>query len=72
MLAGLFYDLACSAAISGEREESMGHLQHAIENGYSNADHMLKDDDLKSLRGEARFADLAREARKGQAPPEAP
>ena len=63
-LAGMWYDLACGAALAGERKEAMENLRHAIENGFSNAEQMLKDEDLRSLRGEVGFEELREEALK--------
>ncbi len=63
------YDLACVLALEGKRDESFSNLQFAL-------DHQLKpdlrkgmgkDDDLKSLRPDPRFAALAAKAQ--QPPP---
>ena len=58
VLAGAWYDFACGAAISGHREEALQYLDKAIQSGYSDADHITKDEDLKSLRGDRQFAVL--------------
>ena len=64
-LAGAWYDFACGSAVAGHRKEALEYLQNAIDHGYNDADHMTKDDDLKSLRGDAKFDELVALARKG-------
>lgn len=54
------YNLACSLARLGHREEALDALEQAVQRGYSDSEFMLGDEDLKCLRGEARFAQLVR------------
>jgi len=56
--ATVHYNLACSCALTGHREEALGALERAIELGYRDADFMLKDRDLVSLHDDERFAQL--------------
>ena len=62
-LAALWYDFACGAGVAGLRADALEHLRHAVENGFANVDHLLKDDDLKLLRSEAQFAALTEAVR---------
>jgi predicted Zn-dependent protease len=59
------YNLACSLALTGQPEQALGALRHAIDLGYDEADHMLADDDLQSLRGMPAFLALVERVRKG-------
>src|SRR3984893_3190365 len=61
--ANTWYDLACLSALAGRTEEAFVSLKESVEHGYSNADHMKADDDLKSLRNDSRFEDLVTQAR---------
>src|SRR5262249_10789728 len=62
-LAGAWYDYACGAAIAGQRDEAIDHLRQAISFGYSDSEHMVSDDDLKSLRSDARFEAIVKHAK---------
>ena len=52
-----YYDLACVQARLGKKDEAFVNLEAAIAHGYNDAEHLQKDDDLKSLRGDKRFRD---------------
>lgn len=54
------YNLACNAALSGRRDEAIAVLRDALDHGLpaETAARMSRDDDLKSLRGDPRFAAL--------------
>jgi len=52
------YNLACSYALTGRRDEALATLERAIELGYRDAGFMLKDSDLVSLHEDERFAEL--------------
>jgi eukaryotic-like serine/threonine-protein kinase len=60
------YNLACLAALQGHRREALKLLNEALENGLlpSVASAMQNDDDLKSLRGDPRFAALVDRGKK--------
>lgn len=52
------YNLACSLALSGRKEEAIQTLECAITLGYNEFDHMRRDPDLKSLHGNSQFEAL--------------
>ena len=52
------YNLACSHALTGNKEEAFIALFKAIKLGYSDFNHLRKDSDLKSLRNDPRFKKL--------------
>ncbi len=54
----VLYNLACSLALTGQADEAMDALRRAIELGYEDVAHMLQDEDLVSLHGDARFTRL--------------
>jgi tetratricopeptide (TPR) repeat protein len=57
------YNLACSLALLGRADDAIEELGRAIDLGYEDAEHMLKDRDLRSLRRDPRFEELARRLR---------
>ena len=61
------YNMACSLALLGRGDAALDSLERAVERGYDDAPFMLADDDLTSLRGQARFRALVArlEARAG-------
>ncbi len=54
----IHYNLACSFALVGEKEEALIVLKHAIKLGYQDLDYMRKDSDLRSLHNDPRFKSL--------------
>ena len=54
----LWYNLACTAAQAGHRDEAFDYLHRAVEAGYDDAQLIRTDDDLKSLRNDPRFDKL--------------
>ncbi|MBM4039734.1 MAG: hypothetical protein FJ290_14595 [Planctomycetes bacterium] len=54
--AGPHYNLACSLARVGRTAEALAALEMAALKGFGDPDHMRQDEDLASLRKEARFA----------------
>jgi eukaryotic-like serine/threonine-protein kinase len=62
-IAGAWYDYACSAATGGQRDEALALLRQAIDHGYTDAQSMENDRDLKLLRGDPRFTELMTSAR---------
>jgi serine/threonine protein kinase len=59
------YNLACNAALSGRRDEAIAVLRDALDHGLpaGTAAGLSQDDDLKSLRGDRRFAELVAEVK---------
>ena len=53
-----FYNAACALALGGEKVAAFESLQNALENGFDNPEIFRKDDDLDSIRGEQRFAEI--------------
>ncbi|MEM7483210.1 MAG: tetratricopeptide repeat protein [Acidobacteriota bacterium] len=53
-----WYNLACAQARLGRKKPAYEALERAVASGFSNADHLRNDEDLKSLRGEKRFEAL--------------
>lgn len=56
--ANIYYNLSCYYALSGEKESAIHCLEEAVQSGYANAENMMKDDDLKSIRQSKRFSQL--------------
>ena len=52
------YNLACSLALVGKKDEAFQALEKAIEHGYSDFEHLKRDSDLKTLRDDPRFKTL--------------
>jgi len=55
-----FYNLACSYSMLNRVDESIAALRKALDLGYRDFNHLLKDDDLKNVRNDPRFRDLLR------------
>jgi len=67
------YNLACAFALKfardgavESRDTALDFLEKAVEKGFEDADHLRKDDDLASLREEARFRALEAKLRLGK------
>lgn len=60
---GDHYNLACALARLGENEAALVALEKAVEWGFHDADHLLADNDLASLREQEAFAKIADRAR---------
>ncbi len=54
----VYYNLACSYALVGEKAASLKTLRQAIQLGYRDFAHLRKDPDLKCLHEEADFKSL--------------
>jgi len=54
----VWYNLACSLALSDRADDAFDALNRAIELGYNDYDSMKKDPDLTALHGDARFESL--------------
>jgi tetratricopeptide (TPR) repeat protein len=53
------YNIACGYALMGEKEQALEWLGKSLDMGFRNLQDVRTDDDLKSLRGDARFIKLA-------------
>jgi tetratricopeptide (TPR) repeat protein len=51
------YNLACSYALLKQADKAFAALAEAIELGYTDADHMDKDEDLDNVRHDPRYAE---------------
>jgi eukaryotic-like serine/threonine-protein kinase len=60
-----WYAFGVMAAQSGHADEAFEQLAHAAALGYKDVESMRNDDDLKSLRGDARFAKLIERMQSG-------
>ncbi len=54
----VMYNLACIDAIDGNSDEAFTWLSGSVDAGYGDPDWMLEDEDLASLREDARFQEL--------------
>jgi len=63
--ATVHYNLACSLALCGRPDAALDALEEAVAKGYDDAPHMQSDPDLASLRGDARFQELAARLSRG-------
>lgn len=51
-------NLACSAALRGDRAAAIGYLREPVEGGWATRQKLEEDEDLASLRGEPEFKAL--------------
>ena len=56
--ASHFYNAACSYALAGKNDSAFICLQKAVELGWNNKAHLLKDTDLESLHNDSRWNTL--------------
>lgn len=52
------YNLACSFALVGKKDEAISELKRTVELGWQDFDYFKKDPDLKSLYDDPRFQSL--------------
>lgn len=52
------YNLACSLALLGETQSAIDALEESVRLGFDDPKHLAGDEDLASLRGEARFQSI--------------
>lgn len=64
--SGILYNLSCSLALVGRRDEALQALARAVKNGYADHRHMATDRDLSSLWTDERFKHLLIEAGGGE------
>ena len=65
-----YYNLACTLALLGKKDDAFSFLDQAIAHGMIDVDHIKSDGDLTVLRDDARFSALLERAAK--APPAIP
>lgn len=58
------YNLACVYALSGDKENALKRLDEAVRRGFADPDLFVADDDLKLVRDEPQFKELAERVRK--------
>ncbi len=54
----VWYNLACALAHTGSKKRALEALERAVAAGFSNAEQLVSDPDLRSLRGEESFQQL--------------
>ena len=64
-----WYGFACVASSAHDRDNGIQYLREAVNRGYSDADHMRIDEDLKELRDDNRFGALVSAVSKSTAGP---
>jgi thiol-disulfide isomerase/thioredoxin len=52
------YNLACAYSLKGREEKALAWLSSAIERGYRNTSHMMKDTDLDNIKSMKEFEEL--------------
>ncbi len=55
----VFYNLACSYSLIKDMDKAFAAIQFAMQNGYNDFEHLMKDQDLKNLREDNRFQSLS-------------
>jgi non-specific serine/threonine protein kinase/serine/threonine-protein kinase len=58
------YNRACLSAVRGQRAKALAELRSAVEAGFDDADWMMQDRELASLREEPEFAEIVASARR--------
>ena len=54
----VLYNLACSFSLLDRIDESFKAIKAAVDNGYDDLDHLMKDRDLAALRADKRFKEF--------------
>lgn len=62
-MASAYYNAACCYALKGDKANAFAYLEMAIENGYENKDHLLKDSDLDGLHAEDKWKQITENLR---------
>jgi eukaryotic-like serine/threonine-protein kinase len=65
-----WYSFACVATAAGRADDAIKYLHEAINLGYKDADGLMADDDLKDLRQNPHFQELAATLRRPPAKPQ--
>jgi tetratricopeptide (TPR) repeat protein len=61
----VLYNMACAYSMLQDGENSLKYLQLSIENGYTNLDHIMSDEDLTFVRNNDRFSETVKTAMAG-------
>lgn len=64
-LSLVLYNLSCAYSRSEDAEKSLSYLQLAIENGYTNLEHIMSDSDLVFVRKDANFSETVKTSMAG-------
>ena len=62
--AGACYDLACAQTLAGDKDAALESLEAATDYGFDDFGHMLRDEDLASLRSTPKFQELVETAKR--------
>ena len=62
------YDMSAVYASMGQSDRAIGQLTETVKQGYAQPDQMSADPDLRSIRGDARFASLVEQANRNRSP----
>ncbi|MCG2617072.1 transglutaminase-like domain-containing protein [Terrimonas sp. NA20] len=57
------YNLSCTYALLGKKQQALDYLEKSIQQGYSNYQHIQADKDLDGLRAEPRYVSMIRPLR---------
>ncbi len=60
----LEYNIACTYALLGKKEDAMNHLEKYVSTGIFDLDRMDKDVNLKAIRGMPKYSEICGKARK--------
>ena len=52
------YNLACSYALTGQKDKAIHNLHKAVELGYRDVEHLRQDRDLDAIKSDPRFQNL--------------
>jgi len=61
-----YYNLACDCALLGRKDEAIIYLKIAVILGFDDLNHIRKDPDLASLRGNQKYEKFIREISSGR------
>lgn len=54
------YNLACSYALTGQKDKAINTLHKAVELGYRDVEHLRQDHDLDAIKSDPRFQNIVR------------
>ena len=63
------YNLACSYALTGQKDNALNCLNKAVELGYTDLDHLRKDTDLDTIKSDPRFQTIIKKLAEQQPQP---